>query len=414
MEFRDIPYGNGQTVYIDEDWINGEDEKDFLLSMPESMETSAQQVRREMIAYLTNSGYKVITDSSIADDDTFFFSPCWDKHINSNRSEYEIKTNKKIIESLAKGSIKMPFTIEFPDSTFPDQLPSLPFVLKNEHENGGKEKYLIESKEQLDILKKFYEEINAYDRKQREERVKKQYAWYNPNLEFDEEGHSKDGFSLLLPNYKEILHNDFVIQKFINTPTKYNTSLRVITSSSGDILCASLKYSESCELPTENNDSIFDRYLINPESPYSLNCKSMVSNTIAGGSSILLGKDKYTELEKTILNAHEIDPNNALVPEAVKDTAIRIALNCKREIGSISGMDFIFDDNEKCWKYLEQHQYPMLITYAEAYGLPYYTDPKHFFETNRLVDIDSRLNALSLTINKKMLSAESESIKHKR
>ena len=131
---------------------------------------------------------------------------------------------------------------------------------------------------------------------------------------------------------------------------------------------------------------------------------SIISNTIAGGSSILLGKDSYSNLEREILWYHGIDLDNVTVPKDVAKAAINIAVNCRREIGAISGMDFIFDGKEKKWKYLEQQEYPMMYTYCECYNLPYEADLKNyeaFLKTQRLADIDARLRALSLMMMKK-------------
>lgn len=52
------------------------------------------------------------------------------------------------------------------------------------------------------------------------------------------------GISVNFVDYKKEFHQNMRIQKFIKTPTKYNTSLRVLTSASGNIIASSLKYSK--------------------------------------------------------------------------------------------------------------------------------------------------------------------------
>jgi len=421
MELRELPQGNGQEVYIDPDWIKGEDEQSFLFRVPDDMETTVKSLRRNVVDSLYNLGYRITSDSTTVSDDAIFFTPCCDKHINNTEKEYKAKKDTKIRDCLSDEKVKEPLTILFPEDSFPLTLLPLPFVLKNKQENGGIEKFIIRTPEQLDIFKRFYDEIKAYDRQIRVEAARKQFSFLGDtsNLEFDEKGNSiagtghMRGLSILNPNFKKKLHEDFVIQKFIKTPTKYNTSLRVVTSSSGDILCSSLKYSEGVANTGEKwvAQGLFDMYLSDPKSPYYLGGESIVSNTVAGGNSILLGRNNYSPLDQDILLAHEIDPNNAVVPQDVASAAIKIATTCEREIGAISGMDFIYDEEEKAWKYLEQQEYPMLNTYAEAYGLPYNSsaDEVKFLETHRIADIDSRLRSLALTMQKKQGFASEES-----
>ncbi len=64
-------------------------------------------------------------------------------------------------------------------------------------------------------------------------------------------------------------------------------------------------------------------------------------------------------------------------------------------------MDFIYDEEEKVWKYLEKHQFPMLYSYAEKYGLPYDFNAKDIYTTEKLLDLKIRLHALVLTMQRK-------------
>ena len=208
-----------------------------------------------------------------------------------------------------------------------------------------------------------------------------------------------------IPHYKDRLHRDFILQSYVETPTKYNTSLRVLTASSGDILCSSLKYSEPGKGFLNKKDTCFDLLLANPKSPYFIGSENVFSNTVAGGNSILLGNYKsYSEEEKNIMFAHYIDPWNAVVPKDVIDTSLKIAMACRRELGSICGMDFIFDNKTKTWKYLELHKFPMLSSYAELYNYSYpspKTDYNKFLSAHRFIDLKARLAALSLMMMRK-------------
>lgn len=418
MKSIQLPSGYGQEIYIDPDqlyikpeWINQELHCIIFPDNSISQTNPVYEAYKKLFEYLFENGYKVVTDSSTVGNDAFFLTPCLDTHINNTKEDYSFKKKNKINYYLNSEGITEPFSISFPTDSFPETLPSLPFVLKNEESQGGIEKFIIKTPEQIDILKRFYNEINFYDRQKRIEKVKRQWSCF-PDLEFDENGHSNKGININFINYKKEFHQNMRIQKFIKTPTKYNTSLRVITSSSSDILASSLKYSEPSTNTKENYYGRFDKYLSDPSSPYFLRSESIISNTIAGGNSILLGKNNYSELEQEILRAHGINPNDAILPSDVMNACIKIASNCSREIGAICGLDFIYDDEEKTWKYLEEHEYPMLYSYAEKYNLPYDHNAEDFYTTNQLLDLRVRLHALVLTMKKKQLLI-SENQKHR-
>lgn len=414
MKLIQLPYGNGQEIYIDPkqlyikpEWINQEIYAVTMPDMPAAHNNPVYEAYKEMFKYFYDMGYKVVTDSKTVDNNAFFFTPCLDKHINDTKEAYKAKKKNRFDLYLINEGITEPLTVSFPIDSFPDSLPSLPLVLKNEQSQGGMEKFLIKTPQQLETLKRFYNEINPYARKKTIEKVKHEYSYYE-NLEFDENGRSNKGICIDFVDYKKEFHENMIIQKYIKTPTQYNTSLRVLTSSSGDILCSSLKYSDIAIIKDERYHGLFDRYLSNPLSPYFLGSESIISNTVAGGNSILLGKDNYSKLEQEILIAHGIDPNNADVPKNVMAACTNIAVNCSREVGAICGIDFIFDEEERAWKYLEEHEYPMLYSYAEKYNLPYDCNADDFYITNQLLDMKVRLHALALMMQKKLSIPEKD------
>lgn len=414
MGFIQLPYGNGQKIYIDPEelyikpeWINHERHAVIMPDMPAEHNNPVYHAYKEMFKYFYDMGYKVVTDSKTVDNNAFFFTPCLDKHINDTKEDYNAKKKNKIYLYLLNEGITEPLTVSFPINSFPNSLPALPLVLKNEESQGGMEKFLINKPEQLEILKRFYYEINPYARKKTIEKVKQKFSYYK-DLEFDENGRSNKGICIDFVDYKKEFHENMIIQKYIKTPTQYNTSLRVLTSSSGDILCSSLKYSDTAIIKDKKYHGLFDRYLSDPLSPYFLGGESIISNTVAGGKSILLGKDNYSKHEQEILIAHGIVPNNANVPKNVMTACANIAVNCSREIGAICGIDFIFDEEERSWKYLEEHEYPMLYSYAEKYNLPYDCNAVDFYTTNQLLDMNVRLHALALTMQKKLSISEND------
>lgn len=377
MEFYDIPQGNGQKIYVDPRWVT-----------------------KEVADYLSEKCYDIITDSALATDDIFFFTPCLDEHINNVKEDYVGKKMKKLRECFIGEDVNEPLTLTFPEDSFIEELPALPFVLKNINENGGQEKFIIRTPEQVEILKRFYQEGDDYDFECRVKQCQKEWACLG-KLTFDKTGHSDKGICFIPAKYSEEFHKNMVIQEYISTPTKYNTSMRVLTSSTGDILCASLKYMKPSTEPEKKYFGYFDTYLSDPSSPYYLGSESIISNTVAGGNSILLGRDSYNTTEQEVLSAHDIDPNNAQVPESVRRVALKIAVTCKREIGAISGMDFIYDEKTRTWKFLEQHEFPMLTSYAEANNMTIPEDHIEEYIFHRDLDFNVRLHALTIFMKRK-------------
>ncbi len=385
MEFYNIPNGNGTKIYVD-----------------------PQFVSEELISYLNEKCYDIITDSSLASDDIFFFTPCLDEHINSCKDDYVSKKIKKLRACFEGELVSEPLTITFPKDHFPENLPPLPFVLKNIDENGGIEKFILRTPEQLEILKRFYDEVNDYDFNRRAQKANEEWKCLGKQIIFDREtGKSNTSICMFILDYKEMFNEKMVIQEYIETPTKYNTSIRVLTSSTGDVFCGSLKYMEPSN-PDTNYYGDFDIYLSDPSSPYFLGNESIISNTVAGGNSIVFGKNNYSEIEKSVLCEHGINPANATIPESVSKVAKKIAVSCRREIGAISGMDFIYDKNTKTWKFLEQHEFPMLTTYAEANNIPIPTDNIEEYVFHKDLDLNVRLRALSLFMAKKKLTEEEQ------
>ena len=114
-------------------------------------------------------------------------------------------------------------TLGFPDECFPKTIPDLPFILKNEKEDGGIDKILIKTPEQLEIFKTFYREINDYSFQEVIKRAKKKWG-LGDDVIFKEDGTSNSHISIGRINYKQRLKTDFVMQEFVQTPTEYNTN----------------------------------------------------------------------------------------------------------------------------------------------------------------------------------------------
>lgn len=366
FEFVELPRGNGQEVYINLSLL-GIDEELFsydnytlrVKTNPLSSHHLLHQIYNDAFALLEKMGYKIIINSDEVNDDTFFFTPCITQKRTTTQKEHYSQLDAKILKCLLKGKIKKPNTVPFLERFSPSYSPQLPIILKNEEKHGGVEKFLIKTPSQLELLKCFFASTGLY-------------------------------------------HDckDMVIQEYIETPTDYNTSLRVLVASQGDIMSASLKYSQPEKRERESGDSVIEIYLHDPESPYFLGDESFVSNTLAGGRNILLGENNYSESERKILIAHGIDPDDAIVPESIRVACVEVMKNCSKELGSICGMDFIYDEKNKVWKYLEEHEYPMLHSYAMKYRLSGNTTG-FYLDVDKMLDLRARMHSLSIAMNKK-------------
>ncbi|MDE6292988.1 MAG: hypothetical protein K2L98_04830, partial [Bacilli bacterium] len=395
-------------------WIDEENCRIVFPELPPDRSNPVYDFYQEMFKFFYAKEKKVVTDSKAVSDDAFFFTPCLDKHKYETMEDYHQAKTAKIKAELGKVGIEEPLSIGLLDDGFDSVLP-LPFVLKNMESQGGENKYLIKTPEQLELLRRFYRECNNYVRERNTRRANEKWG-YDFELEFDEKGHCLDKRcidSINVPDIQKYMRKNVIMQRYIKTPTKYNTSLRVMIASSGDVLASSLKYALSNEEKEKQREYYdLDDFLADPESPYYLDSESIVSNTVAGGNSILLGREDYTELEREILQDHGIDPDNASVPERILEALKNVTQNCSREIGAICGLDFIYDDEEKNWKYLEEHEFPMLYSYAEKHGIPYDPNDEDFYTVNKLVDAHARLIALKMAMEKKQsLSSGSEGIK---
>ena len=125
---------------------------------------------------------------------------------------------------------------------------------------------------------------------------------------------------------------------------------------------------------------------------YPLSTKSIVSNTLSGGSNILIGSNNYTSLEKEILNKHntESEQFNELLT-ASKD----VHKEFKSVLGIICGFDYIYDENKKKWFLLEYHSIPMVGDYSKRQNIKYETSEDRITAEGRV-----RATALSLVLKK--------------
>ena len=296
----------------------------------------------EFLRTLFDKGYRLINHINDADEDTIYVSERQQDYMVSSTEEYHALVDEVVKRFLKDEDITTPKTYNFDFDALLHHKYKLPFVFKNVLINRGKEKFLIQTEEDYEKL------INACS------------ILMNPGFLFMVgKGNNDDRYHI---NYRRYLSN-FVIQEYVDTPTDYNTSVRLLTSSSNDLLYASLKYNEVGEYTDET--SLVGSFL---STVYPISTKSIVSNTCSGGSNIILGEDSYTPEEKKILSLHDINSDQfRKVVSASQDLHELL----HSELGILCGFDYIYDKEKQKWFLLEYHSVPMVGDYVKRFGFSY-------------------------------------------
>ena len=123
ISYKDLPYSKGQSIYL-------------------RMETD-----HKLFISLISKGYKIIKNIKEANNNTIYVTGRRQDYICSNNDEYMKLIDNGIQESLKDNGISKPNTIDFSYKDLIEHKYKLPFVLKNENQNGGREKFLINTEE---------------------------------------------------------------------------------------------------------------------------------------------------------------------------------------------------------------------------------------------------------------------------
>ena len=343
ISYEEIPYSQGELVYL-------RDETDTRLCVS-----------------LIKKGYKIVDHILDTDEKTIYLTGARQVYGYRTADDYRNYLDNSIENSLSINGITKPKTTRFSFKALKEYEYKLPFVLKNETFNGGKEKFLIETEEDYENLKSACEFL-----------VNKDLFFLLP--------YKSDDIKRQI-NYAHYLEENFSVQEYIKTPSKYNTTIRLITTPSNEILYGALKYKKPTEL-TDNTTIL--GYLLTKI--YPLSTPSIVSNTVRGGNNILLGENRYPNLEKALLENHDINSNTfQKLIQATKEVHQKYA----KELGIICGFDFIYDRKREKWYLLEYHDKPMVGDYSKRQGIRY-SEKKERLEADGRV----RATALSLALKK--------------
>lgn len=353
---------NTVKVFIEKAWLNGDTCVFSIQDYYEKLKVKSflSKKRRVFVERLQDQGFQVIFDVEDITSDTIYLvmgnASLYDKSVSLE--EYKRLFDKKIFES-AGNNFNYPLSMSVKE--YFDR-PFFPAVFKNESINGGVDKFLIENQEQLEIIKKFYEEYS------------------NVSI------------------YKESFDRS-IFQQYIETPSKYATYLRVLVAGSGDVLGASLKYSARVAEKSKLVGT-FEKVFLSPDSKYFINTDKMF-NYYSGGQNISFSQPKYSSEKKEILNEHGFDVNNLTLPSELLDVCQNIMERCNREIGVLCGIDFMLNANDQKWYYLENQAFPTIEEWAQAKNISISTSHniKGYMKYLEL-ELEARYEALILLVNK--------------
>lgn len=170
----------------------------------------------------------------------------------------------------------------------------------------------------------------------------------------------------------------WILEEYIETPSRYHTSFRLLVDAHGITHYSTLLRSAA---PKGMEDRITDwesyldetpevnqiRKLVTPGSPVFLNSRHVVSNFVQGGQrNILDGQRIIDPLSREVVADHGINPDKPEVPDGMKHTAAKIGIT-NRQHTPYSGEDFVMNKSLK-ELFIEANSMPMLS--AIGLGLP--------------------------------------------
>ena len=343
ISYEELPKAKGQTIYL-------------------RMETDPK-----LYISLLSKGYRIVNNIRDAQNTTIYVTGRRQDYQCSTTEEYKEKVTKSIEDSLKRKGIEKPKTRNFSYENLKKHKYDLPFVLKNENQNGGREKFLIATEEDYHNL------IRACDYLRN-----KGWLFLSTMKPEDPKGRI---------DYEKYLETNFMVQEYVSTPSEFNTTVRLLTSASNDLLYATLKYNQ----PTDyEDDTTLLGFLLHDL--YPLSTKSIVSNTLSGGENILIGEEKYSSMEKRLLEDHHISSKKF---QKLVTSSKDLHEEYRRELGILCGFDYIYDEEKQKWFLLEYHSRPMVGDYSKRQGISYETNEDRLIAEGRV-----RATALSLILRK--------------
>jgi len=311
--------------------------------------------RPEVIDEFRKNGYS-IAGTLIAQDDPF---PGKEQDLGLFLVRENLSHGFRKSESIAKlAGIEQPREFEHSEILTLHK----PFVVKFPTADRGESVFLLDGRGSIaKFLVYANEHFNSsWDRNQSKEKIEAaKHAIESGQWDWE-------GFS-------EMEVSDFwIFQEYIETPSDFYTSFRILADAYGNIHYGTLLRSlqpKGVKRVVDRDPNPIDHsftYLHNPESMYCLDTPDIVSNAAQGGIGIHLnGMRIEDEANRNVAEAHDIDPDNPRIPQQLKDKASKVGILMKR-VFPFTGVDFIYDRDLKDF-FLEANTGPTL--FSEGLGV---------------------------------------------
>ena len=128
ISYEEIPFSNGENIYL------------------------RNETDPKLYVSLLLKGYKVIKNISEANEKTIYVTGRRQDYLCKTYEEYRNKVINSIDNSFMNNDIIRPNTLSFSYEDLFNYKYKIPFVLKNENQNGGREKFLINNEEDYENL----------------------------------------------------------------------------------------------------------------------------------------------------------------------------------------------------------------------------------------------------------------------
>lgn len=333
---RDFPYRLNEKAYLlvpDKNQELREMTYEYSLSVGKTIPISSVLSMSEKINKFNEAakklGFTVISEMSEYHNDGQLFDLLGTQSTDRGLAEEEYN---------GFPNVNVPLTLSVDDFA---KKPFLPAVFKNNTANRGEDKYFIETEEQLKKILALFE----------------------------------------LPESKKInLKSEFVVQEYIESFEDIHSSIRVVTTCTGDILSSLFLVSTDNTPKKRIKNFGIDvlnpcEYLSDPNSPYYLNAKNITSNAAGGGRVISLNPETndLSADDSLILTWHEIDVETLSLPRTIIEQCKEIVSYWGTSKGIVLGIDFIYNSHDNNWYYLETNRNPSVYGYVRYMDLTGYS-----------------------------------------
>ena len=311
--------------------------------------------RPEVIDEFRTNGYSIV-GTLIAQDDPF---PGKEQDLGLFLVRENLSYGFRKSESIAKlAEIEQPREYQHSEIL---TLPK-PFVVKFPTSDRGESVFLLDGRESIDKFLVYANEhfTSSFSRDQKKEKMEA------AKHAIESEQWDWEGFSEME------VSDSWIFQEYIETPSDYYASFRILADGYGNIHYGTLLRSpqpKGVRKVVDRTPNPIDHsftYLHNPNSISCLDAPDIVSNAAQGGIPIQLNGVRIEhEANRDVASAHNIDPDNPHIPEQLKDKASKVGILMKR-VFPFTGVDFIYDRDLKDF-FLEANTGPSL--FAEGLGV---------------------------------------------